>query len=90
MTINVGQPVYYVDEKNLAHHALVTAVWNSITHYTGGKEDMDRPGVNLVMINPAVESMTDQYGTQILRETSVVHQKYQPANGRYWMHPEEK
>jgi len=89
MTINIGQPVYYVDEFNKAHHAIVIQVWHNQLHYTGGDIDHDKPGVNLVRINPKTD-MDDQYGRQLLRETSIVHKKYQPANGRYWMYLEEK
>ena len=88
MTINVGQPVYYVDENNIAHNALVIQVWLEQPAYTGGSVDHDKPGINLVRINPD-STMDDQYGRQILRETSVIHKKYQPAKGRYWMYPEE-
>ena len=89
MTINIGQPVYYVDEFNVLHHAIVIQVWNQQVHYTDGKQDIKRPGINLVRVNPD-QNMDDQYGRQLLRETSVVHRDYQPAKGRYWMHPEER
>ncbi len=88
MTINVGQPVIYVDENGVAHDALVNQVWMEQPSYTDGKTDHDKPGINLVRINPD-STMDDQYGRQLLRETSVVHKKYQPANGRYWLKPEE-
>ncbi len=78
--VNVGDVVTYVDEMGVEHKALVNQVWHDISAY---KTVTDWPGVNLVYVNTD-ESMKDQYGRQIQRATSVVHQTNQPAPGRYW------
>jgi hypothetical protein len=41
------------------------------------------PAVNLVYVN-SDENYKDQYGRQIVRETSVVHKGQQSAHGRYY------
>lgn len=43
---------------------------------------------NLVWVSTDVKR-TDQYGQQLIRESSVVHKGSQPAHGNYWLWPSE-
>lgn len=43
---------------------------------------------NLVWVSTDVKRL-DQYGQQIIRESSVVHKGSQPAHGNYWLWPDE-
>lgn len=84
----VGDAVIYVDQYGLEHFALLTAVWGEIRNQTLVENGVERevtiyPSVNLVLVTPNEESK-DQYGRQIVRETSVVHTTNQYAHGRYW------
>lgn len=60
----------FVDETRNEHHAIVTAVHAPTS-------------INLVYVtgDPA---KTDQYGRQIERRTSVVHEDLQGATGMFW------
>lgn len=69
-----GDHVDYIDQFGRSHNALVTQVWNSGTEF---------PSVNLVFVSND-DSEVDQYGRQIKREASVVHESNQAAHGRYW------
>lgn len=89
MTIANGTHIYFVDENGICHDALVNQVWNNVTHYTKDDDPNENPGVNLVYIQHD-KKYQDQYGQQIARATSVVHRKYQAANGMYWMRIEER
>lgn len=73
-----GDCVVYVDPVGNEFKALVTAVWG---HYN--PDDETKPGLNLVYVsdNPSEE---DQYGRQIKRVTSIVHQSKQAAHGNFW------
>lgn len=71
--MQIGDAVEYVDEVAKPHDALVTAI-----HGVG-----ETPSVNLVLVT-SDEAQTDQYGRQIKRETSVVHNSHQMAHGRFW------
>ena len=71
--LEVGSNVVYVDQYGKPHNALVTVVWGDPT---------GQPGCNVVFVS-ADESKRDQYGSQIERETSVVHATLQSAHGRY-------
>ena len=70
----VGQPVIFVDAVGKTHNAIVTADWS----YGGTPAS-----VNLVFVSDD-EALTDPYGRQIVRKTSVVHQGQQAAPGMYW------
>lgn len=84
--LEVGSAVVYVDQFGKPHNALVSIVWQSVDSY---RSDSGEPGCNLVLISGDA-SKTDQYGTQIERETSVVHMTKQPAHGRYWRWSDEE
>jgi hypothetical protein len=73
--VKIGDAVTFVDAHAVERPALVTHIWGSM----GGSQ----PGVNVVIIAND-ESKTDQYGRQLERHTSVVHQSAQPAHGWYW------
>lgn len=75
--ISIGDPVTFVDEHGMERPALVTAIWGNEVF------DDDPPSLNLVIVEKD-QGATDQYGRQIRRETSVVHQKRQAAGGFYW------
>lgn len=83
--LEVGSNVVYVDQYGKPHNALVTQVWNNIPSY---QSPTGQPGCNVVFVSSDV-SKEDQYGTQIERETSVVHMTLQPAHGRYWRWADE-
>jgi hypothetical protein len=69
--------VVYTDATGVEHQALVTEVHG---------EPERNPAINLVYVQPD-EGMRDQYGLQLLRETSIVHQSNQSARGRFWREP---
>lgn len=71
--MEIGNSVEYVDASGNWHEAFVTAI------HGGG----DTPSVNLVYVSDD-ESQTDQYGRQIQRSTSVVHESNQGAHGNFW------
>jgi F420-0:gamma-glutamyl ligase len=75
--VKIGDAVTFVDAYGRERPALVTQVWGSMGVPTG------IPGVNVVFISDA-EGKDDQYGRQLERATSVVHQSAQPAHGYYW------
>lgn len=83
--LKVGDSVVYVDQYGKPHTALVTIVWTNIESY---QSPTGQPGCNLIFVSDD-PSKTDQYGTQIERETSVIHMTHQPAHGRYWRWPDE-
>ena len=72
--MDIGQPVVFVDAVGKRHNALVTAV------FTRGEEPC---GVNVAFVSGDPNAQ-DQYGRQLLRETSIVHKDHQPAHGMYW------
>lgn len=74
-----GDPVVYVDEVGVEHHALVTAVWTGM----GLPKPDHQPGCNLVFVS-SDPAKGDTYGRQIERRTSVSHQEAQMAPGNYW------
>lgn len=75
----VGQCVDFVDPYGKSHEALVTTVFTS--GHVG--DDGPRPSINVVFVSDD-ETKTDQYGRQVERFTSVVHQSNQAAHGMYW------
>lgn len=85
--LNIGDPVIFVDSTRVAHHALVTCVFDPSATW-GEKDGKPLPGCNILYVHedPARD---DPYGRQIERETSVVHQSWQPGGGNYWCWPDE-
>lgn len=79
----VGDVVIFVDEHAKRHNALLTAVHG--TSVADGAETY-HPAVNVVFVTDD-SSKTDPYGSQIERETSVVHRISQSAHGMYWEYP---
>jgi hypothetical protein len=75
-SIAIGDAVEFVDPYGKSHNALVTSVFSVPGNLT-------RPSVNVVYIADD-ETMTDQYGRQIERKTSVVHESNQAAHGMFW------
>lgn len=76
--LNVSDPVIFVDQVQVSHHALVTAVHGQTEFEAGGE-----PSVNLLFVQSNVEK-TDSHGQQIERESSVPYQRDQKAHGYYW------
>lgn len=72
---NIGDSVIFVDSKAQEHKALVTNQFG-----TPGGEEMS---INCLYVSTD-ESMTDQYGRQIVREYSVPPGRYQSAHGNFW------
>jgi hypothetical protein len=77
--IGIGDTVEFVDPYAKPHKALVTTVFQS--GHPG--DDGPKPSVNLVYVSDD-DSQTDQYGRQIARKTSVVHESHQAAHGLFW------
>jgi len=71
--VAIADAVLFVDPHGQEHDALVTAV-----HGTD-----EYPSINLVF-GTLDDALTDQYGRQISRYTSVVHRSKQAAHGMYW------
>lgn len=71
----IGDSVFYTDEVGVEHTAIVTANW-------GGIDNPDA-SINVVYVSDD-ESQRDQYGRQIVRQTSVVPKHNQPAHGRFY------
>jgi hypothetical protein len=75
--LRIGGPVTFVDAKGHEHDALVTAIH--------GDPDQT-PAINVVWVSDD-ESRRDQYGRQVERFSSVVHERNQSADGphgNYW------
>ena len=76
----VGDAVTFVDSTGKERNALVTAVWGN----ANWKEKNETPpSLNLVVVAND-EAMVDQYGRQVSRTSSVVHEDQQTAHGMYW------
>lgn len=80
--LRIGDHVLYIDAHRVAHHALVTTVWEQMSGGNGPA------GCNVVIVS-GDDAMTDPYGRQIARFTSVVHKSRQPAGGWCWCWPDE-
>ena len=76
----IGEHVVYADEYGQLHEALVTQ------DFGGDQIEDERKALNLVFVSSA-DDRRDQYGTQIERPCSVVHQSQTPAHGRFWRKP---
>lgn len=72
--LRVGDHVVYVDPVGQARPALVTAI-----HGPSGA----KTSINVVIVS-SDHTMTDSYGRQLARVTSVSHQTMQSAHGYYW------
>lgn len=75
------EAVIFVDEYGNEHNALVTNEFG----------DPSRPeapmAINVAYCDPS-DGATDQYGVQLVRKSSVVHESQQSAHGMYWKWPE--
>lgn len=69
----IGECVTFVDRTSQPHAALVTAVWG----------ENDTPSINVVIVD-TTEGSRDNYGQQLIRETSVPHETSQNAPGYFW------
>jgi hypothetical protein len=78
--VEIGDAVIFVDPYGREHNAIVTTTFQGGGH---PGDDGPRPAVNLVYVS-SDDSQTDQYGRQIARNTSVVHQSNQSAHGMFW------
>lgn len=74
--IEIGSAVVYVDPVGQERPAVVTNTFG----------DENCPSVNVVFVCKDA-TMTDNYGRQIGRQTSVTHQSKQGAPGNYWKAP---
>lgn len=72
-----GDHVIFVNALGVEHDALLTAIHGDGTAV---------PSVNVVFVLQG-DNMRDGYGQQISRESSVVHQGNQGAEGMYWRKP---
>lgn len=75
--VEIGSVVVYVDALRKEFRALVTAVWDC------GLPEGQEPSINLLYVSDD-EKREDEYGRQIIRETSVVHASNNSAPGNYW------
>jgi len=80
-SLKVGSPVVFVDAVGAPHPALVTAIHGSTANGA-------TPCVNIVRVS-ADDTMRDNYGRQIARDSSVVYRTNQPAHGYYFTLPGE-
>ena len=78
-SLRVGQHVIFCDTTGNDHDALLSVCWGD---YPDGC-------INVVIVNPE-EKQQDQYGRQILRETSVPHVSSAGAHGFYYRLPDEE
>lgn len=87
--VSVTDHVIFVDPLGKRRNALITAVWGE-PYRQGNEEDgpIYYPSVNLVIVTTD-DAMSDTYGRQITRTTSVVHKGGQQAHGNYWLFPDE-
>jgi len=84
--LDIGGVVIYIDEHRCEHFALVVAIHGD----PNGYDDKNRwPCINLVIVSPNGECQ-DQYGRQIQRHASVVHQKDNSAHGMCFRFIDEK
>lgn len=74
--IAIGDAVIYTDAYGVDRPALTTAVWGDVN-------SPYEPAINLVFVS-SDKDRTDQYGRQLERNSSVVHQSAQPAHGTFW------
>lgn len=85
---SVGQHVIYVDGYGKAHKALVTQWWYGDSLVQDYLSKYGDPGCNVVYVTDD-KLKRDSYGTQIERQTSVIHKSKQPAHGNYYCWPDE-
>ena len=80
--LKAGDAVKFIDENRREHDALVTAVWENMTH------GVVPPGCNLLYVS-SNDEQRDQYGRQIERRSSVAHKDGNGAPGWVWYWPDE-
>jgi hypothetical protein len=78
-SVNVGDVVVFHDPKGNPFNAIVTAVWSQLPCGC----------INVVCVQ-GEESMQDQYGRQIVRQTSVSHKDTNHVHGYYWRFVDEE
>ena len=78
--ISIGDPVVFVDAKFVEHAALVTHVWGAETYPDDGGR---KPGLNIIYVSNDA-NREDQYGRQIIHETSVTHITMNEARAMVW------
>jgi hypothetical protein len=81
--VETGSVVVFVDSERKEYEALVTAVWDC------GLPEGQMPSINLLYVSDD-ESREDEWGRQIIRESSVVHTSNNSAPGNYWRLVDEK
>ena len=74
MTLQVEDVVVYVDTLRKKHNALVTAIHG---------DPEDNPSINLLIVSDD-KNKGDEYGRQIERQSSVVHNSNQTAGANCW------
>ncbi len=74
----IGDAIVYHNEKGVGHNALITCVWGEYM-------------INLTYVS-SNESQKDDYGRQIIRESSVsmIGQPGHTVHGRYARYPHEE
>lgn len=82
LKILIGQCVDFVDPYGKAHEGLVTAIHGDRKQLENG-EWTPVPSINVVFVSDD-HAKTDQYGRQLERYTSVVHESNQSAHGMFW------
>lgn len=80
--IQNGDVVQYVDAHGVEHNALVTAAWgqNGVNDYY---PEVGMLAINIVYVCQNAGAR-DQWGQQLIHESSVVHRAQQSAHGKYW------
>lgn len=76
LTTRVSNMVLFTDAVGKTHHAIVINEFSSETYPKGS--------VNLVFVSDD-EALTDPYGRQIVRQSSVPHQEHQSAHGMFYV-----
>jgi hypothetical protein len=88
VALDTGDAVTFVDEYGFERAAIVTANWGT-KQYDPVDPKAQAPAINLAFVNPN-PAMTDQYGRQMCRASSVTHRKHRgECPGRYWFKTEE-
>ena len=93
--LEIGYMVTFIDSRRVEHPALITAIWGEpegeaipAVPEVGQEAGVRWPCINLVFVTHD-ESRTDQYGRQIDRPTSIVHQSDNSAAGNCYRFPDE-
>ena len=78
IAVKIGDAVVFINATGQEFFALVTEVWDG-----GDPSKIPNPSLNVVYISDDYAAR-DQYGRQVARSTSVVHQSNQAAHGMKW------